>query len=116
LDQKTAFFTGFAASKIAQYNTKGTIVLTASGALIGAALSALLHKDPPVPIPDLNENPPPLKDAETDIFWVPDSISDGKFIEGHRTWTIRTPAHWLNYPAIQEEKEEKHEDRDSKKE
>ena len=92
---------GFASSKIAQYNTKGTIVLTASGLLIGGVLGALFHKDQPsqMPISGLNGNPPPLRDAETDVIFVPDSIQDGKFIEGHRMWNIKSPAHWQLYPA-----------------
>ena len=92
---------GFTASKFAQYNTKGTVVLTASGALIGGLLGALFHRDPigPMSISGLNGNPPPLKDADTDVIWVPDSIQDGKFIEGHRLWNIRSPAHWQHYPA-----------------
>ena len=98
---------GFTTSKFAHYNTKGTLVLTASGALIGAVLAALLHRDPPTQIPpsDLNGNPPPLRDAETDVIWVPDSIQDGKFVEGHRLWNIRSPAHWQLHPANPENKE-----------
>ena len=107
---------GFTSSKIAQYNTKGTIVLTASGLLIGAVIGALLHKDPPsqVPISGLNGNPPPLRDAETDVILVPDSIQDGKFIEGHKMWNIKSPAHWQLYPA-NPEKDKKNEKREHKK-
>lgn len=92
---------GFTASKIAQYNTKGTIVLTASGALIGGVLGALLHRAPPgsIPIPGINESPPPLKDADTDVMWVPDSILDGKYVEGHKVWLLKNPAHWELKPA-----------------
>lgn len=98
---------GFTASKIAEYNTKGTLVLTASGALIGGVLGALLHKDPPsqIPISSLNVVPPPLKDADTDMIFVPDSIQDGKYVECHRVWTIRSPAHWQLYPANPEKDE-----------
>ena len=92
---------GFAASKMAHYNPKGTIVLTVSGALIGGVLAALLHRDPlgPMPILGLGGNPPPLRNAETDVIWVPDSILDGKYVEGHRIWNVKSPAHWLLYPA-----------------
>lgn len=89
---------GFTASRFAEYNTKGTVVLTASGLLIGGALAALLHKDS---LPDRSTQPaqlhdrlpPSFREPETDVIWVPDSIQDGKYVEGHRIWTL-SPSHW----------------------
>jgi hypothetical protein len=108
---------GFTASKIAPFNTKGSVVLAASGALIGGVIGALLHRDEPRPAPvnPFKENTPPLKQAETDVLLVPDSIQDGKFIERHRVWNIRSPAHWQNYPALDNTKETKSEERKPKK-
>ena len=89
---------GFTASRFAEYNTKGTVVLTASGALIGGALAALLHKGPPqdrstMPAHLRDGLPPSFKESETDVIWVPDSIQDGKYVEGHRIYTL-SPSHW----------------------
>lgn len=100
---------GFTTSRFAEYNTKGTVVLTVSGLLIGGALAALLHKDPPPElsqIPLLNGKPPSLKDADTDMIFVPDLVQDGKYVEGHRIWTIRSPAYWQLEPAKPEKGEE----------
>lgn len=106
---------GFTASRFAEYNTKGSVVLTASGALIGGALAALLHKDLPTDLSQapgglLNERPPSLKNAETDVIWVPDSVQDEKYIEGHRVFIIQNPAHWQLYPAIEDEEEKRGKD------
>ena len=91
---------GIAASQIAHYNTKGTVVLGLSGAVIGGVLAALLHKNPPetsTPVPAvsvLKGNSPPLKNAEQDAIWVPDKIEGDRFEEGHRVFLIKKPAHW----------------------
>jgi hypothetical protein len=100
---------GFTASRLAEYNTKGTVVLTASGLLIGGALGALLHKDrdpdrSQVPAHLLNGKPPSFKETETDVLFVPDSIQDGKYIEGHRIWTL-SPSHWQLEPGENEGEE-----------
>jgi hypothetical protein len=99
---------GFTASRFAEYNTKGTVVLTASGLLIGGAIAALLHKDP---VPDrsvipgtlFDGKPPSFRESETDVIWVPDLIQDGKYVEGHRIWTL-SPSHWQLSEAEKEGK------------
>jgi len=112
---------GFTTSRLAEYNTKGTLVLTASGLLIGGALGALLHKSPEPdrsqsPAALFNGKPPSFKESETDVIFVPDSISDGKYIEGHRIWTL-SPSHWqLSETEIKTGKEEEQENGKSGKE
>lgn len=105
---------GFTTSRLAEYNTKGTLILTASGLLIGGALGALLHKNPEpdqsqIPANLLHGKPPSFKESDTDVIFVPDSIQDGKYIEGHRIWTL-SPSHW----QLSQEKEEELEKNEKK--
>ncbi len=91
---------GGAASQLARYNTKGTAVLTLSGAVLGGIIAALLHKDVPPTSPSIpmtsiiKNNPPPLKNAEHDVILVPDKIEGDRFEEAHRVFMIKNPAHW----------------------
>ncbi len=104
--------TGFSTSKLLHYNTKGTLVLTGTGALIGGIIGLLVH---PKQVFDTDSNStaiypslrqsPPIRNAEMDELWVPDSIEGEKFIEGHKVHIIKRPAHWQLYP----EKKDRHE-------
>lgn len=91
--------TGIAAAQIARYNLKGNAALGVGGALLGGAIALFFHKRVPdlTPAPSLNiikTGPPPLTDAEKDVLLIPDKIEGDQFIEKHRIWTIKKPAHW----------------------
>ena len=92
--------TGFTAAHVVNYNAKGTAFLGIAGALVGGVIGALLHRDratdspPPEAVSVLKDNPPPLKNAEKDVLWMPDRIEGDRFEEGHRIFTIKKPAHW----------------------
>lgn len=100
---------GITAAQIAHYNTKGNVVLGLTGALVGAVIGALLHRNqtvaeatiPPATGAALGGSPP-LKSAEKDVLWIPDKIVGDKFEERHRIWTIKKPAHWQLYPEEQD--------------
>lgn len=98
---------GVTAAQLAGYNSKGNVVLGLSGAFIGGAIAALLHKEP-------SESPsvqtsgaslggaPPMRQAEKDVIWIPDRIVGDKFEERHRVWSIKKPARWEHYPEEQD--------------
>ena len=113
--------TGLTTSQLANYNTKGTVVLTAGGAIIGGLAAALLHKDPlaeaqqsQMPPNYFIKDRPPLQNAETDAIMVPDKIEGDRFEERHRVFIIKKPSHWQHYPATpdgkQQSKSEEEED------
>ena len=58
---------GLCSAQLANYNTKGNVVLALSGALIGGVMGALLHKESPavvatIPsVPSFREGAPPLR-------------------------------------------------------
>lgn len=98
---------GIAASQMANYNTKGHVVLGLGGAILGGVIAALLHKDHsetamPIPLTNIMKgNQPPLADPEKDVILVPDKIEGDQFIENHRVWTIKKPARWQLHPSEQ---------------
>jgi hypothetical protein len=104
---------GLITSQALHYNAKGSVVLGLSGAIIGGLLGVLFHKNPseetkPSNIPSelLKSIPPPLRDAEKDVLWVPDKIEGDRFIENHRIFVIKKPAHWQLRDSEQQEVEE----------
>jgi len=98
---------GITTAQIAGYNAKGNVVLGLSGALIGGAIAALLHKNPSEassvqPNGSSLGGAPPMRGAEKDVIWIPDRIMGDKFEERHRVWTIKKPARWEHYPEEQD--------------
>ena len=102
---------GVATAQLVGYNTKGNVVLGLSGAVIGGAIAALLHKDSTQSesLPPSGASfggAPPMRPAEKDVIWIPDRIVGDRFEERHRVWTIKKPAHWQHYPEEQDKQPE----------
>jgi hypothetical protein len=75
-------------------NTFYSLILILPLAVMLSNCSSSPKSKPDLKSQDQAEKPPSLNDAEIRVIWIPDTIEDDKYIEGHFVHIIERPASW----------------------